>query len=342
MRALAFARHGDPARVLRQVDIPVPEPGPGDVRVRLTTRPVNPSDLLSVQGRYGRPARFAPRGSTSTRPKDDPALAIAGFEGAGLVDALGPRTVGPPPGARVAVAADGTWQEYLCVPATDVLPLGEGVSPDTGCQLTVNPPTAHLLLEDLALGEGGTVLLTAGSSAVGRMLVWLAGRRGLRRLAAVRRADACPGLRRSGALPLHARTAAELSARVGEATGGHGVDAALDAVGGSVGGAALACVRPGGRFVSYGLLSGDPLPVPPGELIFRGIRVSGFWLPERLEELDRTGADAVGRLRDDVRGAVVAGLPGFEVAAHYDLGEHPRALEHALRGGGTGKVLLTG
>ncbi|WP_340556398.1 zinc-dependent alcohol dehydrogenase family protein [Streptomyces sp. GSL17-111] len=342
MRALVFAQHGDPARVLQQVDIAVPEPGPGEVRVRLSARPVNPSDLLSIAGRYGRPARFAPRGSTSARPKEGPALAIAGFEGAGLVNALGPETVGPPPGARVAVAADGTWQEYVCVPATDVLPVGERVSLDTGCQLTINPPTAHLLLDGLALWEGGTVLLTAGSSAVSRMIVWLAARRGLRCLAAVRRTEACPGLRDSGALPLHARTAAELTARVGEATGGRGVDAALDAVGGAVGGAALRCVRAGGRFVSYGLLSGDPLPVPPAELIFRGVRVSGFWLPERLEELGPPARDAVGRLMDDVHTAVAAGLPGFEVAARYDLGDHPRALDHALRRGSAGKVLLTG
>ncbi|MEV8129036.1 amino acid adenylation domain-containing protein [Streptomyces sp. NPDC085944] len=317
MRALVFARHGDPARVLRQARVAVPEPAAGEVRLRMAARPVNPSDLLFVQGRYGRRARFTTRADAGSGPSGDATVAVAGFEGAGVVDALGPDTSGPPPGTRVAVAADGTWQEYVCVPPTALLRVTEALPLDAACQLTVNPFTARLLLDDLQLREGETLLLTAGASAVGRMTAWLAGRRGVRCLAAVRRAGPRPAVERSGALPLHARTGAELSATVRQATRERGVHAVLDAVGGSLGGSALRCVRPGGRFVSYGLLSGDPLPVPPEELIFRRVRVSGFWLPERLKRLERQGPEHVGRLADEIGSAVAAGLPGFEVAARY-------------------------
>ncbi|MEI7031925.1 zinc-dependent alcohol dehydrogenase family protein [Streptomyces pratensis] len=317
----------------------VPEPGPGEVRVRVTSRPVNPSDLLFIKGRYGRRARFTTRPAA---PAGGAAVSVAGFEGAGVVDALGPGTAGPPPGARVAVAADGTWQEYVCAPATAVLPVAERTPADTACQLTVNPFTAQLLLDDLGLRDGGTVLLTAGASAVSRMVAWLAHRRGVRCLAAVRRAGQLPALERGGAVPLLARTHADLAERVREATDGRGVDAALDAVGGTAGGAALRCVRPGGQFVSYGLLSGRPLPVPPETLLFRRVRVSGFWLPERLEQLRRQGAAGLRRLTDEVDTAVAAGLPGFEVAARYALGDHAKALDHAVRPRSTGKVLLTG
>ncbi|WP_416237252.1 zinc-dependent alcohol dehydrogenase family protein [Streptomyces marinisediminis] len=339
MRALVFARHGDPARVLRRAEVACPAPGPGQVRVRVTARPVNPSDLLFVQGRYGRRAAFAPR---SDGPGGGAPVAAAGFEGAGVVDALGPGTAGPPPGTRVAVAADGTWQEYVCAPAAAVLPVGEGMPLDAACQLTVNPFTAHLLLDDLALREGDSVLLTAGASAVSRMTARLARRRGLRCLAAVRRAEQVAPLEGGDAVPLPAPTGTELAERVREATEGRGVDAALDAVGGSVGGAALRGVRPGGRFVSYGLLSGRPVPVPPEALIFHRTRVSGFWLPERLERLERRGEPAVRRVTGDVVAAVAAGLPGLEVAARYDLDSYALALEHAARPGRTGKVLLTG
>ncbi|GAB3953698.1 zinc-binding dehydrogenase [Streptomyces sparsus] len=328
--------------MLRQAEVAIPEPGPGEARVRVTARPVNPSDLLFVEGRYGRRARFTTRPDASGESAGDVAVATAGFEGAGVVDALGPETAGPPPGTRVAIAADGTWQEYVCAPATDVLPVGERTPLDTACQLTINPFTAQLLLDDLELARGDTVLLTAGASAVSRMIAWLAPRRDVRCLAATRRADQLLALERGGAVPLLARTDTELVERVREAVGSGGVDAALDSVAGAMGGAALRCVRPGGQFVSYGLLAGRPLPVPPEALIFRRVHVSGFWLPERLERLEQQGAAGVRRLRREVSAAVAAGLPGLEVAARYDLGAHALALEHATRPGSTGKVLLTG
>ncbi|MEE1926875.1 zinc-binding dehydrogenase [Streptomyces sp. TRM 70351] len=319
--------------------------------MRVTARPVNPSDLLFVQGRYGRRARFATdpeapdgqRGRDARGGPDGGAPAGApGFEGAGVVDALGPGTSGPPPGTRVAVAADGTWRSYVCAPAAAVLPVSERMPLDVACQLTVNPFTARLLLDDLGLRDGGTVLLTAGASAVSRMVAWLARRRGVRCFAAVRRAEHVPALERGGAVPLLTGTENDLADRVRQATDGRGADAALDSVGGAVGGAALRCVRPGGRFVSYGMLSGRPLSVPPEALIFRRVRVRGFWLPERLERLERQGTAAVRRLTDEVGAEVAAGLPGLEVAARYDLDAYALALEHATRPGRTGKVLLTG
>ncbi|MEU6479054.1 zinc-dependent alcohol dehydrogenase family protein [Streptomyces sp. NPDC047017] len=335
MKALVFDRHGDPARVLRQVDVPRPEPGPGQVRVRVTARPVNPSDLLFIQGCYGRRARFETR---SDGPGGTGAVAAAGFEGAGVVDAVGPETSGPASGTRVAVAADGTWQEYVCAPAQDVIPVGAHLPLDAACQLTVNPFTAHLLLAGLGLRADDSVLLTAGASAVGRMIAWLAQRQGIRCLSCVRREEQLRPLERAGAVPLLVRTGTELAERAREATGGRSVNAALDSVGGALGGAALRWVRPGGRFVSYGMLSGRPLPVPPESLIFQQVRVTGFWLPERLERLEPT---AVRRVTEEVGRAVTAGLPGLEVAARYSLDEYTAALGHASRPGRTGKVLLT-
>src|ERR671931_1171057 len=103
MKAVLFEHFGDPGEVLPVRDVPTPQPGPGQVRVRMTASPVNPSDLLYVRGAYGR----------------RPALpATPGFEGVGVVDAAGPgllphlrRLV---PGRRVAVlnAQGGNWQEY--------------------------------------------------------------------------------------------------------------------------------------------------------------------------------------------------------------------------------------
>ncbi|MFJ9655752.1 zinc-dependent alcohol dehydrogenase family protein [Streptomyces microflavus] len=336
MRALAFRGYGDPSRVLRLTDLPRPEPGPGEVRVRLSARPINPSDLLFVQGSYGRDARFTLRADGDAL---DGGWAVAGFEGAGTVDALGPGTRGPMPGTRVAVSATGTWQEHVCVPGTSVIPVQPGVSTEAACQLTVNPFTAHLLVRDLALDPDDTLLLTAGASALSRMVIHLANERGVRCLPIVRHREQARALARPGTRPVTVCSADALTDAVRD-TGDHGrVGAVLDAVGGALGAAALRCLRPAGQFVSYGMLSGCPIPVRPDDLVFRQVRMCGFWLPARMERLDERELTS---LTQQVQEAAVSGLPGLEVAGSCDLADFRAALEHTMRPGRDGKVVLTG
>ncbi|MDJ1135659.1 zinc-dependent alcohol dehydrogenase family protein [Streptomyces iconiensis] len=336
MRAVMFEKYGEPSDVLRLVEVPSPLPGPGEVRVEVAARPVNPSDLLFVQGEYGRPARFT---TLRAGPGDALSASPVGFEGAGVVEALGPGATAPAVGTRVAVAVTGTWQRHVCAPADSVHPLGEGVSLEAGCQLTVNPFTAHLLLRAAALRDGDTVLVTAGGSAVGRMIAYLAHRRGLRCVSVVRRAEHARALERIGAVPVLTHPGAPLEEQLKTVVGREGAALGLDAVGGAMGRCLLASLRPGARLVSYGLLSGEPLPVPPEELIFRDVRIEGFWLPERLGRLDR---DAVRQLTGAVAADMADGMPGLEVAASYDLSEFRQALAAAARPGRTGKVLLRG
>lgn len=306
------------------------------MRVRLSARPINPSDLLFIQGSYGREAHFAPRPEMGTRGSG---WAVAGFEGAGTVDALGSGTRGPAPGTMVAVAATGTWQEQVCVPSTSVIPIAPGVSAEAACQLTVNPFTAHLLMRDIALDPGDTLLLTAGASAVSRMVIHLASKRGLRCLPVVRRRGQVRALARLGAQPLTVSSADALAEAV-RGTPGHGqVGMVLDAVGGALGDAALRCLRPAGQFLSYGMLSGHPLSIHPDDLVFRQVSVQGFWLPARMEHL---GEKELSSLTREVQDAVVCGLPGLEVAERHDLTDFGCALDRAMRPGREGKVVLTG
>src|SRR5260370_13512971 len=104
MKAIRFEQYGEPAQVLTVQECPLPEPGKGEVRVRMLASPVNPSDLLFVRG---------------LEPVVQPQFpSPVGFEGVGMVDALGPQVHRPVPGQRVAVLNDtrDSWADYPEVP----------------------------------------------------------------------------------------------------------------------------------------------------------------------------------------------------------------------------------
>ena len=165
MRALRFHEHGPPTDVLRLDTLPMPEPGPGEVRVRLTHRSVNPADLSLVRGTYG-------------RSRDLPA--VGGNEGVGRIDALGADVERLTIGQRVVKLGEApTWQEALVLPADDVLPILDDLSDEAAAQLFVNPLTAWLLLRAVPdLRPGDTIVQTAGASAVARIVTELAVREG--------------------------------------------------------------------------------------------------------------------------------------------------------------------
>jgi NADPH:quinone reductase-like Zn-dependent oxidoreductase len=112
MKAIRFTYYGEPAKVLTVQDLPLPEPGEGEVRVRILASPVNPSDLLFVRGHYAGVQPHFP--------------SPVGFGGIGIVDVLGPHGDHPVPGQRVAVIngeKGGNWAEYAVVPAQALLPV---------------------------------------------------------------------------------------------------------------------------------------------------------------------------------------------------------------------------
>ncbi|MDN3478347.1 NADPH:quinone reductase [Curtobacterium sp. APC 4022] len=175
MRSIVYSQPGTSA-VLSLADRPVPEPGDGEVRVRVVVSGVNPTDWKARQGgTYGDGLPFP-----EITPNQD---------GAGIVDAVGPGVEGLSVGDHVwlfmaaASRPTGTAQEYSVVPATRVAPLPEGVSFDVGASLGVPAMTAHRALtvhEDgparLSPGAltGRTVLVAGGAGAVGHAAIQLA------------------------------------------------------------------------------------------------------------------------------------------------------------------------
>lgn len=327
MRALRFHRHGPPADVLQLDDVPTPEPGAGEVRVRLTHRPINPADLSAVAGTYG-------------LLRDLPA--VGGNEGVGTVEAVGPGVTGVAVGQRVVKLGDApTWQASVVVPVADALAVPDALPDAAAAQLFVNPLTARLLLDAApALAAGRALVLTAGASTVSRVVAQMAVRRGIRPVALVRTDTHADALRALGMTVVVADAdTPEARAELREAVGEDGAAAVFDAVAGSAGSLALGALGDGGVHVVYGALSRAPLAIPPAALLYRGVTVRGVWRTRWFRETPRAVSRPVleALARDAARG--VFSLP---VEATYDLSDVTGAVRAATAPGRLGKVLLTG
>lgn len=327
MRALRFARFGEPSEVLRLEEIPRPEPGPGQVRVRLTHRPINPSDLYTIRGTYGHLPRLP---------------ASPGFEGAGRIDALGEDVRHWQIGDRVIpLSGDGgTWREYGLVAADRLLPVAPAVSDQSAAQFVVNPVTAWVMLEEeLAIRPGEWILQTAAGSTLGRVVIQLGRLRGFKTINLVRRPEQVEELLALGADAVFCTDDDDLVGRVKGLAGSDGVKGALDAVGGSTGALALNCLRPGATMLLYGMLSDEPLPVHSGEVLFRGLTLRGFWLSHWFR---RRSPEQVTAALSTLMQLMADGRLVPPVEAEYDLVDFLAAIDHAERPGRQGKVLLTG
>jgi NADPH:quinone reductase len=179
MRAIVFDRFGEPADVLQVRDVAETAPGRGQVRVRMRASPVNPSDLLVVRGQYGR---------LPTLP------ATPGFEGVGVVDAVGggllARLRGLKPGRRVAVlnGSGGNWQESVMISARSAVPVPDDLPDEQVASFFVNPATALVMTRYvLQVPTGAWLLQTAAASALGRMVIRLGRHFGFRTINVVRR-----------------------------------------------------------------------------------------------------------------------------------------------------------
>jgi NADPH:quinone reductase-like Zn-dependent oxidoreductase len=325
MKAVVFDQFGDPAEVLQVRDVPVPEPGPGEVRVRMLASPINPSDLLSVRGEYGR---------RPTLP------ATPGFEGVGVVEAgrglLGRRRLG----RRVAVlhSQGGNWQEYVVVSALRVVPISRDVPDEQAATFFVNPASAFIMTRRvLKVPRGAWLLQTAAGSALGRMVIRLGQHFGFRTLNLVRRREQAQELVQAGGDAAICTESEAIEERVLALTGGEGVPFALDAVGGATGSAVARCLARRGRLLVYGTLAEEPLSLHPRVLIVGQKRIEGFWLSEWARQ---QRSWTMLQLFRRIQALLANGVLRTEIGATFALDQIKDAVRQAATPGHQGKILL--
>jgi NADPH:quinone reductase-like Zn-dependent oxidoreductase len=328
MKAVVFEEFGEPAEVLTTREVPNPEPGPGQVRVRMIASPINPSDLLVVRGRYG----------------VLPALpATPGFEGVGIVEAIGP---GLNPLGRLAhgkrvVAINntgGNWAEYAVIPSRQARPVPAAIDDDQAAVAFVNPATAVAMIRHvLKVPRGACLLQSAANSELGKMIIRLGKHDGFRTINVVRREAARSELEALGADKVVLSEGGSLPAAVREQTGGEPVHHAIDPVGGAIGTAVFESLGPGGRMLVYGSLSEERLGVASRQMIAGGQILQGFWLGHFMRSLSIPRALVFFR---EVFGLIEAGVLSSTIGARFPLEKIRAAVAAAETTGRAGKVLL--
>lgn len=258
MRAWMIEALGTPA-VLR--DLPLPEPGKGEARVKIAACGLNFADLLMADGHY----------------QTKPALPfVPGLELAGTVDALGPDTIGPAIGTRVACyAGTGGLAQAGCFPAATLIPLPDDMGFDHAAAFQIAYGTSHLALDHKArLQKNETLLVLGAAGGVGLTAVEIGKRMGARVIACARGTDKLDIARAAGADVVIDSDTPDLKATL-KALGG--VDVVYDPVGGPAFDAALRATRPEGRLLCIGFASGQVPQVPANLLLVKNLTVIGLW-----------------------------------------------------------------
>ncbi|HVJ56018.1 MAG TPA: zinc-dependent alcohol dehydrogenase family protein [Aliidongia sp.] len=326
MRSLVFQEFGEPSAVLKLTERPMPTPTPAGVVLRVTMRPINPSDLSIVRGHYGRLPKLP---------------AVPGLEAVGRIEAVGDDVADWVPGQRVIpLGVEGTWTEAMAVPEQVLLAVPDEMPDQIACQMLVNPLTAYLLLfEVLKAKPGDWVIQSAAGSALGRMLIQLAAINGINLINVIRRRAAAEALKAAGAAHIVVTEDEDVAERVAAIAGRTPVIKAIDAVGGATGAKLMAALGYGGMFVLYGALSREAVPIDPARLIFRGLTVKGFWLSDWFRATARETRD---KTVGEVMKLLASGRMVPPVEAEYDLADYGQAVVHAERTGRLGKILLIG
>lgn len=311
MRAAVYRNRGPAAEVLRIEELPRPDPGPGELRVKVAFSGVNPSDVKT-------------RGGVAGGAPDWP-LVVPHSDGAGVVDALGTGTTGFSVGDRVWVynaqwgRAFGTAAQYVCLPAVQVVPLPEGVPFEVGASVGIPLMTAFHAVAACGSLLGRSALVAGAAGSVGGYALQLAKLAGATAIATVSSDEKAALARELGADAVLNYRSDDLGARVREATRGRGVDAVIEVDAAANAARWSECLAFGGQVVVYG--SGRPEIGVPFRPAINGFARLYFFIVYRLPEpLLRQTIDGVHGLlaRAALRHPATAVYPLEDIAAAHE------------------------
>ena len=325
---VVFVEEFGPVGDARVAELPVPEPGPGEVRIAMEAADINYPDILVMEGLYQvkPPLPFSP-----------------GKAGVGVVEAVGDGVTSFVPGDHVAAEVEyGAYTERLVCPAELCCPIPAGIPFETAAALTLAYQTGYYaLLERTQFKDGDTVLVLGATGAVGMACVQLAKALGAKTvMAGVRNPEKAKPILQSAADEIIDLGMDDLRNglrdAVFEATDGHGADVVIDPVGGDAHAAAFRTMAWCGRMVIVGFVSGDIPQIRSNYLLVKNITVSGLqWSDYRERD-----PDGVRRAQEHIFALAEDGKLAPHIGRAFEMEELAEALELLKQGKSEGKFVM--
>lgn len=324
-RAIQITAYGGPEQ-MQLVELPLGEPGPGEVRIRHEAAGLNFIDVYQRTGLYANPLPLT-----------------LGMEGAGVIEAVGEGVTHLQPGDRAAYASNppGSYSEARVMPARNVVKLPPEIAFDTAAGMMLKGLTVQYLLKKTlpveGLQRGDAVLFHAAAGGVGLIACQWARALGLELIGTAGGPAKCELARAHGAAHVIDYTKEDFVERVKEITGGRGVKVVYDSIGKDTFERSLACLRPFGLLASFGNASG---PVPPFQIGQLGPKGSLYITRATLFTHIAT-REATQAMADDLFEVVKSGAVKIRIDQRYPLAEVARAHADLEARKTTGSTVLT-
>jgi NADPH2:quinone reductase len=320
MKTMRVHQYGG-LEALKYEEVPVPEPGEGEARVKIEAIGVNFIDIYHRIGRY--------QGSLPL---------TLGQEAAGTVDAVGSNVTDVKPGDRVVYASvQGSYAEYAIAPAWRLVPIPSSVDAQQAAAVMIQGMTAHYLtFSTYPLKQGETALVHAAGGGTGQLLVQIAKRRGARVIGTVSTEEKAAVAREAGADEVILYTQTDFESEAKRLTDNKGVDVVYDSVGKDTFDKSLNCLRRRGYMVLYGASSGAVPPLDPQVLNAKG---SLYLTRPFLAHYTADRVELMGRV-NDLFNWIAAGELKVHIDKTFPLSEAAEAHRYLEGRQSKGKILL--
>ena len=324
MKVAQFSNFGNPSQVIECIELPdLNDPKEDEVLIDVLACPINPADILNIEGKYG----VIP-----------PLPARLGAECVGRIKKIGSSVSGFNEGDIVLPLDRENWVQQKITSANNLILLSSDVDPIQLSMLKVNPATAYLMLKKYVnLNEGDWLIQDAANSGVGHCLIRLAKQEGVKTVNVVRREGLDKELKEIGA-DIVVKDSQNLAEEVKELTNSAKIKLAIDAVGGDQVLRLGDCLDEKGTILNYGLLSGKNIEMSSYQTVFKSLVLTGFWLSPWLQNMSRKEVFELYNFLATLISKKVLHVP---IEKTYNLDDIKQAVEHSAGYNRSGKIILT-
>ena len=317
-----LSQTGNPLEAIELKDKELPPPAHGEARIRMSHAAINPADINVLEGVY---------------PVTPGIGGIPGNEGCGYVEEVNGNSHVKEGDLVIIPSTQGAWTQERNVDLRRLVKVPEGISEEQAAMLSVNPPTAYLMLTTFrVLNRGDWIVQNAANSGVGQYVIKLAKRMGINTVNVVRREDQVEALKDIGATEVFLESD-DFHREAKKLAADKKIYLAFNAVGGDNAAKVARCLSDGGIHVTYGAMSKQPFSASNGSLIFKDIQYRGFWVTRWFR---KNSKDNIRGLFKSMFNILQPEAFSVDVDKVYDLENIKEALEHSSQSSRSGKVLL--